>query len=414
MRAYICNSAQGRTPVSMSTVETDPPKAQRHLAAIIAADIVGYSGQMEKDEVGTLGRLRDLRQNLIEPKVAEHRGRVFKTTGDGFLAEFVSVLEAVHCAVDIQRLMAARNLDLPEAGRVQLRIGVNLGDVFHEGDDVFGDGVNIAARLESIAPPGGIYISRAACDPIRDRLAFDFEDLGEHQVKNIARPIHVFGVRIEGEPNDTTVKPPTRQRRALGGALIATLSALTIVVLVAALWWSGSFNSMTSRPVPPTANIPVQPPVLASPPTTPATVPPPPAPKVDAELLFWQSISSSNNAADFEEYLHKYPSGQFAGLARNRLAALTPRSQPTLPEEDPNVIWMYRIVGNANLDLRVLSQPTSGKLIGILPWATNDIQIDKCNGEWCLIKYGDGRVINGWVPRSTLARSQVCTDCGSE
>ena len=187
----------------MSDLETDPPaKAERHLAAILAADVVGYSHQMERDEVGTLRRLRDLRRNLIEPQVAEHRGRVFKTMGDGFLAEFRSALDAVHCAVDIQRLMAARNLDLPEDARLQLRIGINLGDVFHEGDDVFGDGVNIAARLESIAPPGGIYVSRAACDPIRERLAFDFEDLGDHQVKNITRPIQVFGVRIDALAED--------------------------------------------------------------------------------------------------------------------------------------------------------------------------------------------------------------------
>jgi class 3 adenylate cyclase len=172
-------------------------RAERHLAAIFAADIVGYSRRMEQDEVGTLRRLRDLHHNLIEPKFAEYRGRVFKTMGDGFLAEFVSVVDAVHCAVDIQRMMAARNLDLPEDDRLNLRIGVNLGDVFREGKDVFGDGVNIAARLESIAPPGGIYISRAACDPIRERLAFEFEDLGEHHVKNITRRIQVFNVRIE-------------------------------------------------------------------------------------------------------------------------------------------------------------------------------------------------------------------------
>src|SRR5580658_9688219 len=174
----------------MSDPKIDPTvNAERHLAAILATDVVSYSHRMEQDEVGTLRRLHDLRHNLIEPKVAEHRGRVFKTMGDGFLAEFASALDAVHCAVDIQRLMAARNLDLPEDSRLQLRIGINLGDVFREGDDVFGDGVNIAARLESIAPPGGIYVSRAVCDPIRERFAFDFEDLGDHHVKNITRPI---------------------------------------------------------------------------------------------------------------------------------------------------------------------------------------------------------------------------------
>jgi class 3 adenylate cyclase len=188
-------------PASPEQEQRSPEKtdrAERHLAAILAADIVGYSRRMEQDEVGTLRRLRDLHRNLIEPKIAEYRGRIFKTMGDGFLAEFGSVVDAVHCAVDLQRMMAGRNLDLPEEDRVSLRVGVNLGDVFREGEDVFGDGVNIAARLESIAPPGGIYISRAACDPIRERLAFDFEDLGARQVKNITRPIHVFNVRIGG------------------------------------------------------------------------------------------------------------------------------------------------------------------------------------------------------------------------
>jgi class 3 adenylate cyclase len=201
------NRATGSTGIAVAPPASAEPdqrslettaRAERHLAAIFAADIVGYSRRMEQDEVGTLRRLRDLHHNLIEPKIVEYRGRVFKTMGDGFLAEFVSVVDAVHCAVDIQRMMAARNLDLSEDHRLNLRIGVNLGDMFCEGKDVFGDGVNIAARLESIAPPGGIYISRAACDPIRERLAFDFEDLGERRVKNIARLIHVFNVRIEG------------------------------------------------------------------------------------------------------------------------------------------------------------------------------------------------------------------------
>jgi len=200
-------------------------RAERHLAAILAADIVGFSRRMEEDELGTLHRLRDLHHNLIEPKIAEYRGRVFKTTGDGFLAEFVSVVDAVHCAVDIQRMMAARNLDLSEDHRLNLRIGVNLGDVFCEGKDVFGDGVNIAARLESIAPPGGIYISRAACDPIRERLAFDFEDLGERHVKNITRLIHVFNVRIQGlaegnfgytGANSESVPMPTSSETTIG------------------------------------------------------------------------------------------------------------------------------------------------------------------------------------------------------
>jgi adenylate cyclase len=323
----------------MSTLETGPP-AERHLAAILASDIVGYSHRMEQDEVGTLGRLRDIRHNLIEPKVVEHRGRVFKTMGDGFLAEFVSVLEAVHCAVDIQRLIASRNLDLPEDNRLLLRMGINLGDVFHEGDDVFGDGVNIAARLENIAPPGGIYISRAACDSIRDRFAFDFQDLGEHQVKNITRPIHVFGVRIDGAAESGANAPltavPSQRHGPANRRSIRILSALAAAVLgliLAAYLLHGPANYQSSAP----SQIPSQ----SAP--APQPVPGPEAREptqnaVDSELVFWLSISSSNNVGDFEEYLTKYPDGRFAGLARNRLATLrvsSPATAAPLPAIPP-------------------------------------------------------------------------------
>jgi class 3 adenylate cyclase len=321
----------------MSTLETGPPaKAERHLAAILASDVVGYSHRMEQDEVGTLGRLRDIRHNLIEPKVVEHRGRVFKTMGDGFLAEFVSVLEAVHCAVDIQRLIAARNLDLPEDNRLLLRMGINLGDVFHEGDDVFGDGVNIAARLESIAPPGGIYISRAACDSIRDRLAFAFEDLGEHQVKNITRPIHVFGVRIddtvEGDANVAPANVPSPRRRADGRKFIGVISALAAAAVGLIVVWAYLSNSLSRHQTSATLqtlpqSAPAPQPVLSPESKGPAQN------AVDSELVFWQSISSSNNVGDFEEYLAKYPDGRFAGLARNRVATLRTPPPTTETEE---------------------------------------------------------------------------------
>jgi class 3 adenylate cyclase len=238
----------------MSDIENNfAAKGERHLAAILAADIVGFSRRMEHDEIGTLGHLRDLRHNLVQPKVTEHRGRIFKAMGDGFLAEFLSALDAVHCAVDIQRLMAARNLDLPEDEKLLLRIGVNLGDVFSEGEDVFGDGVNVAVRLESIAPPGGIYVSRAACDPIRERLAFDFEDLGEHRVKNIARPIQVFGVLIEGvdEPSPVLSAKPKRTNRLFG-----TLAAGAIVAMVALVAWYLIAAPRVGSPVLPNGTVP--------------------------------------------------------------------------------------------------------------------------------------------------------------
>ena len=165
---------------------------QRRLAAILAADVVGYSRLMGQDEAGTLAAVRKLRAEVIEPKIAEHQGRLFKTTGDGFLAEFPSVVNAVACAAAIQKAMAARNADQPEDRQIQLRIGVHLGDVIAEGGDVYGDGVNVAARIEGLAPPGGVAVSAMVHDNIGSRLDLAFEDMGEQQLKNIARPMRVY------------------------------------------------------------------------------------------------------------------------------------------------------------------------------------------------------------------------------
>jgi class 3 adenylate cyclase/pimeloyl-ACP methyl ester carboxylesterase len=167
---------------------------QRRLAAILAADIVGYSRLMSVDEVGTLGALKAHRRTLIDPAIATHHGRIVKTTGDGALVEFASVVDAVGCAVVIQRGMVSRNAGVPEANRIVFRIGVNIGDIIVDGDDIFGDGVNIAARLESLCEPGGVCISRAANDQIRDKLTLAFADLGEQIVKNISRAVGVFGL----------------------------------------------------------------------------------------------------------------------------------------------------------------------------------------------------------------------------
>ena len=171
---------------------------ERRLAAILAADVVGYSRLMGADEEGTLTALNAHRSELIDPKVAEHHGRIFKTMGDGFLVEFASVVDAVRCAIELQSGMSGRDAGVPQDRRIVLRIGVNLGDVIAEGDDIFGDGVNVAARLEGLAEPGGICISRAARDQVRDKFTFRFEDLGEHEVKNIARPVRVFRVPLDG------------------------------------------------------------------------------------------------------------------------------------------------------------------------------------------------------------------------
>ena len=167
----------------------------RRLAAILAADVAGYSRLMGADEEGTLERLKALRHELVDPKIVEHHGRIVKTTGDGMLVEFASVVDAVRCAVAVQQAMPERNIGVGVDNRIELRIGINLGDVIVEGDDLYGDGVNIAARIEALTDPGGVFVSNTVHDHVRDRLPFVFEDLGEQQVKNIARPVRVYRVR---------------------------------------------------------------------------------------------------------------------------------------------------------------------------------------------------------------------------
>ena len=151
---------------------------------------------MGADEEGTLERLKAHRRELIDPKIKEHRGRIVKTTGDGMLVEFSSVVDAVRCAAELQRAMIDREAGMPEDRRIRFRMGINLGDVIAEDDDIFGDGVNVAARLEALAEPGGICISRTVRDQVRDKLSFAFEDLGEQSVKNIARPVRVYRVGV--------------------------------------------------------------------------------------------------------------------------------------------------------------------------------------------------------------------------
>ncbi len=179
-------------------------RVERRLAAILAADVAGYSRLMGRDETGTLSRLRAHRRELIDPKVAEHRGRIVKTTGDGILIEFPSVVEAVACAVAVQRGMAKQNVGTPEQHKVVFRVGVNLGDIIVEGDDIHGDGVNVAARLEALAEPGGICVSGIVHDQVRDKLDCAFDDLGEQTLKNIVRPVRVYRVRVAAAGIATT------------------------------------------------------------------------------------------------------------------------------------------------------------------------------------------------------------------
>jgi adenylate cyclase len=171
--------------------------ATRRLAAILAADVAGYSRLMGADEEGTHERLRAHLGQLVDPKIREHKGRTVKNTGDGMLVEFPSVVDAVRCAAELQRAMIDREAGMPEDRRIRFRVGINLGDIIVDGDDIFGDGVNVAARLEALSDPGGLCISRTVRDQIRDKLPYPFEDLGEQSVKNIARPVRVYALRSE-------------------------------------------------------------------------------------------------------------------------------------------------------------------------------------------------------------------------
>jgi adenylate cyclase len=199
----------------------------RRLAAILAADVAGYSRLMGSDEEGTHERLKAHLGELVDPKIKEHRGRIVKNTGDGFLAEFASVVDAVRCAVEVQRAMADRNAATPPEKRIEFRVGINLGDVIAEGEDIFGDGVNVAARLEALAEPGGICVSRVVRDQVRDRVSFAFEDLGEQQVKNIARPVRVYALHPGALANPTATRAPPAT--SISQPLVAP--RLSIVVL---------------------------------------------------------------------------------------------------------------------------------------------------------------------------------------
>ena len=173
-------------------------RVERRLSAILAADVAGYSRLMGADEEGTLAALKALRKSLFDPKIAEHRGRIVKTAGDGALVEFASAVDAVRCAMEIQRAVAERNTDIPADRRIEFRIGINVGDIIIDEDDIYGDGVNIAARVEPLAWPGAICLSDNAYQHIKGKLVLDVSDMGEQQLKNIAQPVRVYGLRLSG------------------------------------------------------------------------------------------------------------------------------------------------------------------------------------------------------------------------
>jgi adenylate cyclase len=220
----------------------------RRLAAILAADVAGYSRLMGADEEGTHERLKAHLRQLIDPKVKEHRGHIVKNTGDGMLAEFASVVDAVRCAAEVQRGMIDREPIVSDERRIKFRIGINLGDIIADGGDIFGDGVNVAARLEALAEPGGICVSGTVRDHVRDKLLYPFEDRGEHSVKNIARPARVYALRPEAVADlpaaGMPIASPRRRRSAV--AAIAASAAAALVIAVGAWWlWTATRPSLS-------------------------------------------------------------------------------------------------------------------------------------------------------------------------
>jgi class 3 adenylate cyclase len=300
----------------------EAPSLERKLVAILAADVEGYSRRMEIDEEGTLAILSSHR-SITDELIAQHGGRIFNTAGDSVLAEFASVFSAIECAIEIQRELARANQPIEEAKRLNFRIGINVGDVMVKDGDIFGDGVNIAARLEGLAKPGGICISRGVRDHIRHKVAHRFEDLGEQAVKNIAQPVRCFRLL------------PRK-----------------------------------GKPEPPPAPIALQPePAKVAPMPAPAPAPVAPAPDPKAvELVFWDSIKDSVRAADYEAYLAQYPDGNFVALARARLAEFLDSSTVRDPAEREIELAFWesvRELDNAESMQAYLDKYPSGEFVAL-------------------------------------------------
>ncbi len=257
-------SDPSKRPPATSDNAAEAPPHERRLAAILAADVEGYSRLMHEDEEAALTTLTAHRQVVDRIILAAH-GQIFGAAGDSVLAEFPSVVEAYHSAIAMQQAIARANAELPAPRRMSFRIGINVGDVMVKDDDIFGDGVNIAARLQGLAKPGGICVSRSVRDHLRDRADTRFEDLGEHAVKNISRPIRVFGVIFD--PHAEPLLPEGMTGPENGAEPAAAESA----------------------------------------------------PSDSVEIAFWQSVQASDDDAEYRIYLQRYPNGAFADLARARL-----------------------------------------------------------------------------------------------
>jgi adenylate cyclase len=282
---------------------------ERRLAAILAADVVGYSRLMAADEAATLATLTRHREAIGE-LIGQRGGRLVGTAGDSVLAEFPSVIEAVQCAVEIQQAMGAANADLPGDRRMLFRIGVNMGDIIAKDGDVFGDGVNVAARLQALATPGGICISRAVRDQLRDKAPFVFEDWGERTVKNIARPVRVFEVRFSGAPGPSEAAAAEVAAADAGGSPAEGGGSSAA---------EGSGNPAEGGGNPATEG----------------------GDEAAIELAFWDTVKDSETPADFIAYLERFPTGNFAALARTRLIGLTTAAAEAEGDEEVKLEIAY-------------------------------------------------------------------------
>jgi adenylate cyclase len=280
----------------------EAPNLERRLAAILAADIEAFSRHMERDEAATLAVLSSHR-TIIDALIDQHGGRITGTAGDSVLAEFGSVVAAVRCAVDIQNSLADANAKLDQERRLRFRIGINVGDVMVKDGDIFGDGVNITARLESLADPGGICVSRGVRDLLRNHRMVVFEDLGEQMVKNIAHPVRAFKIRLGETPSESDVPPS-----------------------------SESVSETGASPSGPTGKTEEE---------------------LAVELAFWESAKDTSDPAELEAYLQRYPQGEFTALATTRLeslrkAAVEIEGEKPRPEEVEVEITFWESVKESN------------------------------------------------------------------
>lgn len=320
----------------------EAPPLERRLVAILAADVAGYSRLMGIDEEGTLATLSAFR-SVTDALISRHGGRICGTAGDSILAAFGSALEAVQCAIDIQKELAASNDALETDRRMQFRIGVNVGDVMVKDADIFGDGVNIAARLEGLAEPGGVCISRGIHDHVAKKLPYDFEDLGEQSVKNIAQPIRVFRMildRAKAEPQPSDSPAQEQELPASEAAASDDIPSLSENEAsnpdgqsVEIEFWDSMKNSVRAEEYeayleqyPDGSFVALARARLAAIAEDAASMRDPQDREI--ELSFWESVRGADNPALIEAYLEKYPKGEFSALAEIRLRELTPKSGP--------------------------------------------------------------------------------------